>query len=77
MNSVLSSMSLYYISFYLLSEWPIHLLIAFVMHSFGKVLEVYMEGLLINWQLFCSHKHQDGLGVRNLQTFQVMVEIIQ
>ena len=73
-NSVLSSMPLYFVSFYYLPEWIIHAIdrIAFIAPSFGRAQGTFMRGLcLINWQLVCSNKFQGRLGVWNLRAFNL------
>jgi len=73
-NSVLSSMLLYYISFYFLPKWVIHAIDRIRHAFFWKVTRSIYEGFcLINWQLVCSHKNQGGLSVWNVQAFNLAV----
>ena len=66
MNSVLSYLSLYFISFYYLPEWVIQGIDRIHHAFFWKGTKDIHGGLyLINWQLICSHKNQGG-GVCNL-----------
>jgi len=58
-NSVFSSMSFYYMSFYFLPEWVIHV-IDHIHHAFfwKGARSIHSRFFLINWKLVCSHKNQ-------------------
>ena len=72
LNSVLSSMSLYFMSFYYLPEYMIHGIDCIRRAFFWKCTRDIHGGFcLINWRLVCSHKSQSGLGVYNLWTFNL------
>ena len=72
MNSVLSSMPLYFMSFYYFSEWIIQAIDRIRKTFFQKdTRNIHGELCLINWQLVCTHKNQVGLGVCNLQIFNL------
>ena len=71
-NFILSSMSLYYMSFYLLPDLVIHAIVRIRHAFFWKGTRSMHRGFcLINRQLICSHKNQGSLDICNLETFNL------
>ena len=73
-NSMLSSLSLYFMAFYYLLEWVIYDIDRIRHAFFWKDNKDIHEGLyLINSQLVCSHKNQGGVRVCNLRVFSALL----
>jgi len=71
-NYALSSMPLYFMSFFFLLDWVIRAIDQIRYAFFWKgTRKIHRELYLINWKLICSYKSQDGLGVCNLHAFNL------
>ena len=71
-NSILSSMPLYFMFFYYFLEWVIHTIEHIHGAFFWKGTRNIHGGMCsINWQLVCTHKNQGGLGACNLWAFNL------